>query len=466
MTPSLEHTLLKKQLVFTAQPNQSTIDSEIKSYVSNLENKSFNVLTATQGEPSITPNKRIAVCFSGGPAPGGHNVVYALAELCHEGHTLYGINGGPGGLLKGDLFELTLDTCNDYLNVGGFHLLKTDRTKIKSAEQFEQVKHVVRQYKLDGLIIIGGDDSNTNAVLLANELISENCSVIGVPKTIDGDLTSPPYLPVSFGFHSACDTYAAMVTALIRDTHSSQKYWHIVKLMGRSASHITKQVAKQTNPDLFFIGEYLSRDNITLSQVIDTIAEHILKSNKNSKNFGVVLLPEGLLEWTPDVKALIAELNTVLSHDLVTIDTVVAKLNPNNASLFKSFPEYIQQQLLMDRDSHGNVQLSRIETERLVIDMLTTVLAEKNSSYKFDALPHFYGYEGRCCDPNAFDADFCLQLGYIAGQLALQGFTGYMAACDGTRQDNKCYGVPIASLLNMEQRHGKKSPVIEKTVVR
>ena len=464
MSKSTNHDYLKKSFSFTASASETSIDEDIKSYIANLS--AFQVLETVDNQPTTPPNQRLAVCFSGGPAPGGHNVVYALADLCHDGgHQLFGIQGGPGGLLKGNLTELSLETCKDYLDVGGFDLLKTDRTKIKTAEQFQQVRQVVQQFGLTGLIIIGGDDSNTNAVLLANALIEDNCVVIGVPKTIDGDLTSPPYLPVSFGFHSACDAYATMVTSLIRDTKSSQKYWHIVKLMGRSASHITLQVAKQTQPDLYFIGEYIARDNISLAQVIDEMANTILKSAKQDKDFGVILIPEGLLEWTPDVKALIQILNDQLADTSKDSADIVQSLQGDQLTLFQSFPTYIQNQLLMDRDSHGNVQLSRIETERLVIDMLTVALASKDPEFAFHSLPHFYGYEGRCCDPNAFDAVFCLQLGYIAGQLALQGHTGYMAACDGIDATSKCYGVPIASLLNMEQRHGKKSPVIEKTIV-
>lgn len=454
---------LNYPLYFSEQSEPVTPTPIITHYLAELPLSSQRLLTATSTSTTPVSSKRLAVCFSGGPAPGGHNVVLAIAQCCAPNHHLYGVIGGPGGLICGDLIPLSLDMCLAYENKGGFDLLKTDRTKITTPEHIEAIKTVVRSYQLDAIIIIGGDDSHTNAVFLAQALLGEKCAVVGVPKTIDGDLRYPPYLPISFGFSSACDLYSKLVANLIRDTQSTQKYWHFVKLMGRSSSHITLNVAKQTHPDLYFIGEYLARDKITLSTIVANIGDYILSSAKNNKHYGVICIPEGLLEWLPDVGQLIQTLNNTIQSQ--QSQEIIQNLAPNQAHLFQHFPDYIQAQLLLDRDSHGNVQLSRIETERCLSEMVERYIAQKDSTLKLNAIPHFFGYEGRCTHPNDFDCKLSLALGHVAVSLALQGYTGHMASVNYSDSNIAYYGVPISRLLTLEKRHNQDVPVIKKTLV-
>ncbi|MBI60355.1 diphosphate--fructose-6-phosphate 1-phosphotransferase [bacterium] len=450
-------------LSFIEQPFPSKLNPKIQSLFGSLKQNSFALLESTPQPFQTTTSKRLAVCFSGGPAPGGHNVIVAIAKLCENHHNLFGVMGGFGGLIKGQLKPLTLTDCESYYNIGGFDLLKTDRTKLTKQAHYDAIKQVVKQHQLDAIIIIGGDDSQTNAIFLADALAELSCSVIGVPKTIDGDLRYPPYLPISFGFYSACDVYIELINNLIRDTQSIQKYWHFVKLMGRTSGHITHYVGTKTKADLFFLGEYLAKDSMTLSDLVKHIGDFILKSTHNKKPYGVICIPEGLLEWLPDIKQLINGLHL----DPAIGDSAMAfsSLSATNKTILQQFPAYIQNQLLLERDAHGNIQLSRLETERLLIDLVKHYLAEQDPNFSFHGIPHFYGYEGRCTHPNSFDANFCTQLGHIAGSLALNGYTGYMAGIDPTHNPNQAYGIPIAQLLTHETRNNNTVVVVKKTTV-
>ncbi len=453
---------LTSPLSFSNISNISLAPAIIKLFP-QLPSSSFSILQAHSDPNLITSSKRLAVCFSGGPAPGGHNVVLAIAKLCEQNHHLFGITGGPAGLIAGNLRPLTVADCLAYQDQGGFDLLQTDRTKLTSPNQINAIKNVVKHFQLDAIIIIGGDDSHTNAIFLAQELYDDNCAVIGVPKTIDGDLRYPPYLPISFGYHSACELYTNLVENLIKDTKSVQKYWHFVKLMGRTSSHITQHVAKHTNPDLFFIGEQIAHDNIPLAAIIMQIGDTILESSAKNKPYGVICIPEGLLEWIPDVKSLITSLNKHMQ--LGKRSSIIAKLSKSETTLFHRFPNYIQDQLLLDRDSHGNIQLSRIETERCLIEMVKTYLNDRDPLFELTAMPHFFGYEGRCCPPNTFDTKLCNLLGHVAGSLAIHGYTGHMAGVNSITKPYQAYGIPIANLITLETRHNKLVPVIKKTVV-
>ncbi len=430
------------------------IPTPILSLFPHFQEKSFPILE--QNMPStLTESKRIAVCFSGGPAPGGHDVVCAIASMCFPLHELWGVNGGLGGLLKGDLSPLTKDACDSFLHKGGFDLLGTDRTKLKTQKHLDRVRHHINEYKLDALIIIGGDDSHTNAVHLAHACLDRNCSIVGVPKTIDGDLQYPPFLPISFGFHSACDLYANLVQNLIRDTLSTHKYWHFVKLMGRHASHTTLEVASQTQPDMHIIGEQLLKDKITLIQLIEKIASFILNSASTGKDYGVIVIPEGILEWVYDVRNLLHHLHHSKSK----------QIPPSLQDVWQLFPNHIQTQLRNQRDPHGNISLSQINTEHLIIDLVTSFIAKHNPAYTLHSIPHFFGYEGRCCDPNSFDQNLCYHLGRCAFSLAVAGHTGYMAACNASEPNPTYYGIPILALMTIEERNGEHVPVVKKTVV-
>ncbi|RAP26723.1 diphosphate--fructose-6-phosphate 1-phosphotransferase [Candidatus Marinamargulisbacteria bacterium SCGC AG-343-D04] len=443
---------------FENETSSISVPPSISSLFKHLDSKNFSLVKASSKKNnSITP-KNIAVVFSGGPAPGGHNTIVAIADYCEGIHTLYGVKNGPGGLLKGDLTALSLSNCLPYINTGGFDLLGTDRTKIKTEEQFKQVQHIVSRFSLDGIIIIGGDDSNTNAIFLADVLKPLNCHVIGIPKTIDGDLRFPPYLPISFGFDTAVSLYASLVKNLIKDTESIHKYWHFVKLMGRHAGFITEAVDQKASPLLSFYGEIAQHHQWTLPYIINRITDLIISRSQAHKPYGVICLSEGLFEWLPDLKALIHELNhkTKLTP---------SRLSSQERSLFNSLPSYIQKQLLLDTDSHGNIQLSRIETERCIMDMVQASLTQRSPDTPFHAIPHFYGYEGRCSTPTHFDASLCAHLGYIAASLIDNHLTGIMATCTGFSSSDALYGLPIAPLLHIEQRHGKKIAVIKKSII-
>lgn len=426
-------------------------------------------------------NLRIAVLFSGGPASGGHNIIVGIKKALGEKNTLLGVKAGPKGLLAGDFFELTNELVLQVANTGGFDLLGSDRTKIKTEEQFKKVKEVVNHHRLDGIIIVGGDDSNTNAAILAEILAPQKVSVIGVPKTIDGDLQLGDLLPISFGFDTATKIYSEMVGNILQDTASSLKYWHFVKIMGRAASHVALETALQTKPAYTIISEEIREKNKSLNTVVNEIVEIIIKRAEKGINHGLVLIPEGFIEFIPEMRTLLSDMDHIIGHHvdkfsqmdkIQKYEFIVASLNRENVGLYQSLPANIQEMLLLDRDSHGNLPLSQIPTEMLVIEMVSRQISEQKKkiphleSLKFNTMNHFFGYEGRCGAPTLFDAAYCLNLGLVAGSLALGRYTGYMAALTDLQHGGKIQALPLTGLLNIESRHGKDEFVIEKALVK
>lgn len=462
----------------------STKDSEgVRAQFPQSVAASGNVVLASAGASGAkVQGKRVAVLFSGGPAAGGHNVVCGLKRVLGPGNTLFGVKAGPKGLLKGSLFEITDANVDFILNTGGFDFLGSDRTKIKSAEQFAQVRETCIKHNLDAIVVVGGDDSNTNAAVLAESLFTgvkadgSGVQVIGVPKTIDGDLQVGDLLAISFGFDTATRIYSEMVGNILQDTSSSLKYWHFVKLMGRSASHVALEVALQTKPAIALISEEIAANQESLASIIDRVAKVIVDRSHKGMNYGVLLAPEGLIEFIPEMNAMIAELNDVLAHhasefaSLTDDETKAAfvggKLTAGNAQLLASLPHYIVNMLLAERDSHGNLQVSLIPTEQLLIDMAKQRVKELDPSVPFAAHNHFLGYEGRCGAPTLFDAAYTFNLGLTAGSLILDGRTGYMATITGLASGGAPQAIPLAGLINIERRHGKDEFVIEKALVR
>ncbi len=440
------------------------------------------VLTSSGNNPNAAQGKRVAVLFSGGPAAGGHNVVCGLKRILGAGNTLFGVKAGPKGLLKGSLFEITDANVDFIINTGGFDFLGSDRTKIKSDEQFAQVRETCIKHNLDAIVVVGGDDSNTNAAVLAESLFTgvkadgSGVQVIGVPKTIDGDLQIGDLLSISFGFDTATRIYSEMVGNILQDTSSSLKYWHFVKLMGRSASHVALEVALQTKPAIALISEEIATKKQSLASIIDHIAQVVVNRSHQGMNYGVLLAPEGLIEFIPEMNAMIAELNDALAHhaaafaELADNDAKAAfigsKLSVDNAALLESLPHYIVNMLLAERDSHGNLQVSLIPTEQLLIDMTKKRVNEIDAKVPFAAHSHFLGYEGRCGAPTLFDAAYTYNLGLTAGSLILDGRTGYMATVTGLTSGGTPQAIPLAGLLNIERRHGKNEFVIEKALVK
>ena len=429
---------------------------------------------------------KAAVVLSGGQAPGGHNVIAGLLDglkKANPKNKLYGFLGGPSGILDAQWKEITPKLMDGYRNTGGFDLIQSGRTKIETDEQLSKALDTLKKYKVNALIIVGGDDSNTNAGVLAEYFKQKGADicVIGVPKTIDGDLKNDK-IETSFGFDTATKIYSEMVGNICRDVNSARKYWHFIRLMGRSASHITLEVAHETHPNVTLVGEEVLSKKMTLKQIIDYLAGVIAARAKQGKNFGVVLVPEGLIEFIPEMKALISALNDLLADhetELAKMDSItqkkdfiISKLPSKLAALMKSLPAGIASQLMLDRDPHGNVQVSLIETEKLLVEMLRTRLAEmkKAGKYngKFSAIMHFFGYEGRCGVPSTFDANYTYALGYNAAALALNGCSGYLSSVRKlTRkpQQWECGGVPLTMMMNMERRKGKEKPVIRKALV-
>lgn len=453
-------------------------------------------------ETSFPTGKRVGVLFSGGPAAGGHNVLAGLSKALGKANMLFGIKKGPKGLINGDLFEIKPENTKSILNLGGFDFLGTDRTKIKSPEQFEKVKETVVTNKLNGLVIVGGDDSNTNAAFIAEYLENEgvDCCVVGIPKTIDGDLAAGQFLPISFGFDTASKIFSELVGNLNQDAASAVKYYHVVKLMGRTASKITLEVALQTKPAIALISEEIAEKNMSIEQIVDYLAGIISERRIKGINHGVILVPEGLVEFIPEMKKLIGELNKVLAEyarDITDLPSLIHKqefiyphLSPESARLMASLPSEIQEMLVLERDDHGNVKVSQIETEKLLIEKLRYRMSEmKRHPEKFfgegegqiPATPeqitafqkttlstqsHFLGYEGRSAKPTRFDAAFTFLLGLTAGSLILAGKTGYMAAVTDFDKGGRVLALPLAGLITAETRKGKEEFVIEKSLVR
>ena len=418
---------------------------------------------------------RVAVLFSGGPAAGGHNVIAGIKKALGPLNKLFGIKAGPKGLIQGDIFEINDSDVEWIFNTGGFDFLGSDRTKIKTAEQFDAVKKTCKDNQLDGIIVVGGDDSNTNAALLAEFLYKDNVQIIGVPKTIDGDLQVDDLLPISFGFDTATRIYSELAGNILQDTPSSRKYWHFVKVMGRSASHVALEVALQTKPAVCLISEEVEEKNTSLAEIIEHIARVVIKRARKHINHGCVIIPEGIIAFIPELKSLIAELNDALAqHEghmaKLTMeqkrDFIVQKITAEHAQLFASLPDYIEEMLLLDRDAHGNLQVSQIPTERLLIDMVAARIKEEAGDVKFSHQKHFFGYEGRCGAPSLFDAYLTYNLGLAAGSLILDGKTGYLASFTNFTKGGEIIALPITGLMNIERRHGKDEMVIEKALVK
>ena len=461
----------------------STKDSDsVATRFPNSVQASGNAVLLSSGENThIAQGKRVAVLFSGGPASGGHNVVCGLKRVLGNGNTLLGVKPGPKGLLKGNLFEITDTDIETIINTGGFDFLGTDRTKIKTEKQFAAVKATCIKYELDAIVIIGGDDSNTNAAVIAEYLFKDvkpdgsGVQVIGVPKTIDGDLQIGNLLPISFGFDTATKIYSEMVGNILQDTRSSLKYWHFVKLMGRSASHVTIEVAMQTRPAIAIISEEVAENEQSLASIVDQIAKVVVDRAEKGINHGVVLIPEGLIEFIPEMHTLITELNDVIAqnsdefsalHEQARLVFIQSKLSNDNVRLLASLPDDIVSMLMAERDSHGNLQVSLIPTEHLLSDMVKTRVEELSATTPFNSHCHFLGYEGRCGAPTLFDAAYTYNLGLTAGSLILDGRTGYMATVTDLTTGGLPKAIPLTGLLNIERRHGEDEFVIEKALVK
>jgi pyrophosphate--fructose-6-phosphate 1-phosphotransferase len=435
---------------------------------------------------TIQKKLTVGVILSGGQAPGGHNVIAGLFDGLKKGNPdskLYGFLGGPGGLTDNKAREITGDFMDQYRNTGGFDMIGSGRTKIESPEQFAAALETAKKLSLDAVVIIGGDDSNTNAALLAEYFLAQGSAVrvIGCPKTIDGDLKND-YIEASFGFDTAVKTYSELIGNIERDANSAKKYWHFIRLMGRSASHIALECGLQTRPNICLISEEVEANNVSLGRIVDQICASVVKRAENQENFGVVLIPEGVVEFIPEMKKLIAELNEVMALHAESfgrlegvpsqMNWLKEKLSPESLTLFQSLPGDIAGQLLMDRDPHGNVQVSRIETEKLLISMVEKKLSElkKAGTYggKFSALGHFFGYEGRCAFPSNFDADYCYTLGFGAFVLIASGLTGYLSGVRNLTAPADRWiagGAPLTMMMNLERRHGSQKPVIKKALV-
>ena len=438
----------------------------------------------TQGAAGVSEPFNVGVILSGGQAPGGHNVISGIFDgikALHKDSRLFGFLMGPGGLVDHDYMELTADIIDEYRNTGGFDIIGSGRTKLELPEQFEKGLEIIKKLNIRALVIIGGDDSNTNAAVLAEyyKAKGEPVQVIGCPKTIDGDLKNE-LIETSFGFDTATKVYSEVIGNIERDCNSAKKYWHFIKLMGRSASHIALECALQTRPNCCIISEEVEAKNMTLADIVDGIADVVAARAANGNNFGIVLIPEGLIEFIPAMKSLIAELNDMLAHhpEFAGLDAaaqrafVLDNLSKDNAATFESLPDGVARQLTLDRDPHGNVQVSLIETEKLLSEMvgkrLAQLKAEGRYVGKFAALHHFFGYEGRCADPSNFDADYCYALGYNAAQLINCGATGYMSSVRHLSKPSTEWlagGIPITMMMNMEHRNGKNKPVIRKALV-
>ena len=459
---------------------------EIKALFKNTYGKP-TVTFQTSTDARHSEQKNVGVILSGGQAPGGHNVIaglYDALKQANSNNNLYGFLGGPSGIIEGKYVEFNDEFINDYRNTGGFDIIGSGRTKLETEEQFQSALAVCKKLNISAVVIIGGDDSNTNAALLAEWFVANNAGiqVIGCPKTIDGDLKNEQ-IEISFGFDTATKTYGELIGNIERDANSAKKYWHFVKIMGRSASHVALEAALQTQPNITLISEEVEQKKMSLASIINYITDIIVKRSEMGKNFGIAVVPEGLIEFVPELKSMIANLNDIMSTlekdakysngtDSEKIAIIENTLSSENSSVFKSLPALIKSQLLMDRDPHGNVQVSKIETEKLLISMieekLATLKKEGKYSGKFSTQSHFFGYEGRCAFPSNFDADYCYSLGFNAFALINFGMTGYLSSVRNLTESANDWiagGVPLTMMMNMERRHGEMKPVIKKALV-
>ncbi|MFW5796565.1 MAG: diphosphate--fructose-6-phosphate 1-phosphotransferase, partial [Alkalispirochaeta sp.] len=469
------------------EPTESIADqAALRAHFKHTYGKPIATLVGDTPNEGAGKPRTVGVILSGGQAPGGHNVIAGIFDAlkaANRENRLLGFLGGPGGLIDDKKMEITADYMDEFRNTGGFDIIGSGRTKIETPDQFAAVRETCNRNNLDAVVVIGGDDSNTNAALLAEYFAEQGDSVqvIGVPKTIDGDLKNE-YIETSFGFDTAVKTYSELIGNIERDANSAKKYWHFIKLMGRSASHIALECALQTQPNVCIISEEVKEKQQTLNDVVASIVEVIVARAEGGENFGVVLVPEGLIEFIPEVGSLIQQLNDLLAEHaeyfagLRTFEDQAEWVNKNlgkdSSYVFSSLPTGIQRQLLMDRDPHGNVQVSRIETEKLLIEMvedsLNELKAEGKYSGSFSYQNHFFGYEGRCAFPSNFDADYTYSLGYTACLLIVNGLTGYISSVRKLAQPAEKWtagGIPLTMMMNMEQRHGKQKPVIRKALV-
>ena len=482
--PKLPKALKGAVKVQEGAPTQSVADQEaIKALFPNTYG--MPMIQFVEGEATAFPAINVGVILSGGQAPGGHNVISGLFDgikALNKDSRLFGFILGPGGLVDHNYKELTSDIIDEYRNTGGFDIIGSGRTKLEKEDQFEKGLEIIKELGIKALVIIGGDDSNTNACVLAEYYAAKKygVQVIGCPKTIDGDLKNE-MIETSFGFDTACKVYSEVIGNIQRDCNSSRKYWHFIKLMGRSASHIALECALQTQPNICIVSEEVEAKNMSLDDVVTYIAQAVANRAAQGNNFGTVLIPEGLIEFIPAMKKLIAELNDLLAEgsEFAMIkksaqrEWVISKLSQENAAIYASLPEGVARQLTLDRDPHGNVQVSLIETEKLLSDMVAVKLAQWKEEGKFvgkfAAQHHFFGYEGRCAAPSNYDADYCYALGYTASMLIANGKTGYMSSVRNTTAPAEEWiagGVPITMMMNMERRHGEMKPVIQKALVK
>ena len=469
------------------EDTQSVADQEkIKALFPNTYGK--KEITFQKGQNTSAPKKQVVgVILSGGQAPGGHNVVcglYDALKATNKENVLYGFKGGPSGLLDDDYVIFDDAFIDAYRNTGGFDIIGSGRTKLETEEQFAIAADVCKKHGITAIVIIGGDDSNTNAAVLAEYMAAHETGVqvIGCPKTIDGDLKNDD-IEASFGFDTATKTYSELIGNIERDANSAKKYWHFIKVMGRSASHVALECALETQPNICLISEEVAAKKMSLSQIADQIADSVAKRAANGDNFGVAIIPEGVVEFVPEFSVLIAEINELLAgakaEEFNALPSWADKyafiekgLTAESFDVFKILPQTIQQQLFLERDPHGNVQVSLIESEKLfsalVKDKLDAMKAEGKYSGKFSALHHFFGYEGRCAFPSNFDADYCYSLGYNAFMLIQYGYTGYLSKVSNLSKPAEEWvagGMPITKMMNMERRHGEDKPVIRKALV-
>ena len=480
--PKLPKALLGSVVAKEGQPTQSVGDqADIKKLFPNTYG--MPVIEFESGEQKALEPFNVGVILSGGQAPGGHNVISGIFDgikSLNPANKLYGFILGPGGLVDHKYMELTAEIIDEYRNTGGFDIIGSGRTKLEEEWQFEKGIKILKELGIKALVIIGGDDSNTNACVLAEYYAAKQygVQVIGCPKTIDGDLKNAQ-IETSFGFDTACKTYSELIGNIQRDCNSARKYWHFIKLMGRSASHIALECALQCQPNICLVSEEVEAKAMSLDDVVKYIADAVALRAADGNNFGTVLIPEGLIEFIPAIKALISELNDVLATDEAKavsrnkqLDYVRDHISEENLKVFNSLPVDVATQLALDRDPHGNVQVSLIETEKLLSHMVEAKLEKMKKAGKFDGKfatqHHFFGYEGRCAAPSNYDADYCYSLGFNATRLIANGKTGYMSIIKNTTAPAAEWiagGVPITMMMNMEKRNGKMKPVIRKALV-
>lgn len=486
LSPIFTKDMDKIEAAFGKETDSVTDQAEIKKLFPNTYG--MKKVVFKDGTSKAEKRKEIVgVILSGGQAPGGHNVIsglYDALKKANKDNVLLGFKNGPSGLLDDDFITLTDSYIDQYRNTGGFDIIASGRTKLETEEQFKIATEVCKKHGITAIVIIGGDDSNTNAAMLA-EYFAKNktgVQVIGCPKTIDGDLKNDA-IEISFGFDTATKTYSELIGNIEKDANSARKYWHLVKVMGRSASHIALECAFQCQPNICIIGEEVEAKKQSLSQVVSDFADVVALRSKDGNNFGVAIIPEGLIEFIPEIKVLITELNDILAYNHAEFEKlkewndiysfVTAKFTENSKKTFSFLPLDIQKQLLSDRDPHGNVQVSKIETEQLISTLVEKELAKRKAEGKFkgkfSALHHFFGYEGRCAFPSNFDADYCYNLGFTAFMLIANNCTGYIASIKNLYKSTDEWevgGLPITAMMNLEQRHGHMKPVIRKALVK